>query len=196
MFKIAPLAAALALTAVATPVWAQTADPATTAKRLCEGQKRAVLPEFPTPGEGQALVVIYRHGNFALIGRRSLYFVNDVNVAKLWGTTYTAFLVPAGSYEFAQRWPIDISFGQKMKMPVTWESGKTYGYEQDTDSSLGYQTIVFKTSVTGALEIPDLKPSAKCVPAMNVEKITPGPSLTPQPDASGADTSSSTTSGK
>ena len=91
----------------------------------------------PEPGQGQALVYIFRPLTMAGYSSRDAYFfVDNQNVANLSNGGYSWVHMPAGEYRLTMRWPPDITLGRDRDviLPARWTAGRKYFYRMDVSS--------------------------------------------------------------
>lgn len=132
------------------------------------------MPEQPPAlSDSQSLVYIFRAPAFALAGRGSIFFIDDVKVVVLGHSGCTLMVVPSGHHILKQRWPLDVSWGRNISAPVDWEVGRTYYYKIDTSVDIGYQTMTFTTDLRAADKIEDATGSKGCrfTPAFDLDKL-------------------------
>lgn len=117
--------------------------------------------EAPLPGNGNAIVYIYRMPNLAIGARDARFYVNGTRVFKLSPEGYSYFAVPPGTYELSQEWPFDVALGKTVTVPLTIGANETHFYRFTVDASLmpGQMNFLWRLTPvpaqTGRAEIAD-----------------------------------------
>lgn len=84
----------------------------------CAPAKISTLPS-PPPQADDVIVTIYRPRSLAFAIRDATFMINEVEVASIGSAEFTRLNVPAGTYLFQQRWPVDI---QMFKKPIGFDA--------------------------------------------------------------------------
>lgn len=117
--------------------------------------------DAPAPGNGNVVVYIYRVPNLAIGARDARFYVNGTRVFKLSPEGYSYFIVPPGSYELTQEWPIDVALGKTVRVPLIVRAYETHYFRFTVDASLIPGQIDFRWQLvevpaqTGRAEIAD-----------------------------------------
>lgn len=95
------------------------------------------------PKAGKALVYIYRPSALTYGARAAYFYINDKNVVDLNSDGYTYLYLDAGTYQFKQKWPVDI-LAKAIDFPVTIKANETYFFKFLPDSNIcGFKSICF-----------------------------------------------------
>ena len=128
----------------------------------------------PAPRPTDALVYIYRPENSKAALTKSDFLINGTKVASLQGTTYTWFYLPAGEYEFKQKWPVTAGMGfGSISEKVKLDPRTTHYFRLSTDARFLLIAVEIRwqfLEVDAGEAIPEID-SCKLQPAFDVQKI-------------------------
>jgi len=95
-----------------------------------------IFEDAKAPSAGCGLVYIYRPDSFIFSARDAYFYVNDANVADVSNDGYSFFYLPAGAYQFKQKWPIDLST-KTIESTLKLGTGETHYIRLNTSTGQG-----------------------------------------------------------
>lgn len=112
-----------------------------------------IFQDAKAPSPGCGLVYIYRTSSFVYGGSDAYFYVDDINVADLSNNGYTAFHLPAGTYEFKQSWPLTVASSVTSPLALGAEEIQYFRLSTSTDLAAIYWEISRPDAEAGRRDI-------------------------------------------